>query len=278
MAFEKDYYTLVASLPEISWDERKLPLTVQKFRDEAKEYISGKDAELLDLFFLPNDNAQVLRLLNKLEPDPALQTVYPLKQLEEEVQEPSAALPLYLREFIADFKEEHLKYDVVPENVLSWMYYDYMMHSENKLVREYAEFSMNMRNLIAAYNSRKYGRDISREVIGENEFAVALRTSNSKDFGLSMDYPYVEKVISLLENDHLVERERGLDLLIWDFLDEAVIFEYFSIEKVISFMLKLMIVQRWSRMSSESGRKVFMELVEKFRKSFEFDEQFIIGK
>lgn len=278
MAFEKDYYTLVASLPEISWDERKLPLTVQEFRDEAKEYISGKDAELLDLFFLPNDNAQVLRLLNKLEPDPALQTVYPLKQLEEEVQEPSAALPLYLREFIADFKEEHLKYDVVPENVLSWMYYDYMMHSENKLVREYAEFSMNMRNLIAAYNSRKYGRDISREVIGENEFAVALRTSNSKDFGLSMDYPYVEKVISLLENDHLVERERGLDLLIWDFLDEAVIFEYFSIEKVISFMLKQMIVQRWSRMSSESGRKVFMELVEKFRKSFEFDEQFIIGK
>lgn len=278
MAFEKDYYTLVASLPEISWDERKLPLTVQEFRDEAKEYISGKDAELLDLFFLPNDNAQVLRLLNKQEPDPALQTVYPLKQLEEEVQEPSAALPLYLREFIADFKEEHLKYDVVPENVLSWMYYDYMMHSENKLVREYAEFSMNMRNLIAAYNSRKYGRDISKEVIGENEFAVALRTSNAKDFGLSMDYPYVEKVISLLENDHLVERERGLDLLIWDFLDEAVIFEYFSIEKVISFMLKLMIVQRWSRMSSESGRKVFMELVEKFRKSFEFDEQFIIGK
>ena len=231
----------------------------------------------MDLFFLPNDNAQVLRLLNKQEPDPALKTVYPLRQLEEEVQEPTV-LPLYLREFITDFKEERLKYDVAPENVLSWMYYAYMMHSENKLVREYAEFSMNMKNLIAAFNSKKYGRDVSREVIGENEFALALRTSNSKDFGLSMDYPYVEKVISLMENDNLVERERGLDLLIWDFLDEAVVFEYFSIEKVISFMLKLMIVERWSRMSSESGRKVFMELVEKFRKSFEFDEQFIIGK
>ena len=200
-----------------------------------------------------------------------------MRQLEEEVQEPTV-LPLYLREFITDFKEERLKYDVAPENVLSWMYYAYMMHSENKLVREYAEFSMNMKNLIAAFNSKKYGRDVSREVIGENEFALALRTSNSKDFGLSMDYPYVEKVISLMENDNLVERERGLDLLIWDFLDEAVVFEYFSIEKVISFMLKLMIVERWSRMSSESGRKVFMELVEKFRKSFEFDEQFIIGK
>ena len=37
--------------------------------------------------------------------------------------------------------------------------------------------------------------------------------------------------IITFENDNLVERERGLDLLIWDFLDEAVVFEYFSIEK-----------------------------------------------
>lgn len=273
MLFKKDYYTLIAGLPEISWDERKLPLTVHGFREEAKEYITGPDAGLLDLFFLPNDNAQVLRLLYKQEPDPALQTVYPLNVLEENIQGPTG-LPVYLQDFIRDFKEEHLLYDVAPENALSWMYYDYMMHSDNVLVRQYAEFSMNLRNLIAAWNSRKYGRDIRREVIGANDFAQVLRTSNSKDFGLAMDYSYVEKVIALLENDNLVERERGLDLLIWDFLDEAVVFEYFSIEKVISFMLKLMIVERWSRMNSESGRRVFMELVEKFRKSFEFEEQF----
>lgn len=273
MAFEKDYYTLIASLPEISWDEHKLPLTVHEFREEARDYVTGKDAALLDLFFLPNDNAQVLRLLNKLEPDPNLQTVYSLKQLEEEVAEPSV-VPVYLQNFIRDFKEEHLKYEGLPENVLSWMYYDYMLHSENKFVRQYAEFSMNLKNLLVALNSRKYGRDIRIEVIGDNDFSNALRISNSKDFGLSMDDPYVEKVISLVENNNLVERERGLDLLIWNFLDEAVVFEYFSIERVISFMLKLMIVERWSRMSSESGRKVFMELVEKFRKSFEFEEQF----
>lgn len=273
MLFKKDYYTLVAGLPEISWDERKLPLTVHDFREEAKEYITGADAGLLDLFFLPNDNAQVLRLLSKQAPDPALQTVYPLHVLEENVQDPTG-LPAYLQDFIRDFREEHLRYETTPENVLSWMYYDYMMDAENALVREYAEFSMNLRNLIAAWNSRKYGRDVRREVIGSNDFAQTLRVSNSKDFGLTMDYPYVDKVIALLENDNLVERERGLDLLVWDFLDEAVVFEYFSIEKVISFMLKLMIVERWSRMSSESGRRVFMELVEKFRKSFEFEEQF----
>lgn len=269
-----NYIAFISGLPEIAWDDRKLSLTVAEFREQAKNYIRGKDEKLLDLFFLPNDNLQVLRLLNKQEALSGLSSVFPLRQLEEEVQEPSGVLPAYLTSFIGDFKEEHLEYDTIPENVLSWMYYDYMLQADNELVRQYAELSMNLRNFVAAWNSRKYGRDVSREVIGNNDFAVALRTSTSKDFGLSGEYAYVEKLIALMETEDLVERERGLDLLIWDFLDEAVLFEYFSIERVISFMLKLLIVERWSKMSPESGRKVFMEMIRKFRESFRFDEQF----
>lgn len=269
-----DYIAFIAGLPEISWDDRKLSLSVADFREQLKDYIGGKDEKLIDLFFLPNDNAQILRLLNKQEPDPALHTVYPVKLLEEEVLEPDMEIPSYLREFITQFKEEQLQYEVAPVNVLSWMYYDYMMKADNLLIRRYAEFSMNMKNLVTALNARKYDLDISREVIGSNEFAVALRTANTKDFGLSMDYPYVEKVIALMENDNLVERERGLDLIIWQFLEDAITFEYFSIERVISYLLRLMIVERWSKMSSESGRKVFMEMIERFRQSFQFEEQF----
>lgn len=269
-----NYIAFIAGLPDISMDDRKLTLTVHDFREQARDYIEGKDERLLQLFFLPNDNMQVLRLLQKQEPDSGLQTVYPLKQLEEEVQDPSRELPAYLGQFIADFKDEHLKYEVAPENVLSWMYYDYMMACGNRLVSRYAEFSMNLKNLVTAVNCRKYDRDVAREIIGDNEFSNALRTSGSKDFGLAGDYPYVEKVVALMDEGNLVARERGLDMMIWDFLDEAVVFEYFSMDVVICFLLKLMIVERWSRMSSESGREVFMEMVRKFRESFQFEEQF----
>lgn len=269
-----DYIAFIAGLPEIAWDDRKLSLTVAEFRAQLKEYISGKDEKLIDLFFLPNDNAQVLRLLNKQEPNGALMTVYPVKLLEEETQEPDKVIPAYLRDFITDFKDEQLRYAESPENVLSWMYYDYMMQADNLLIRKYAAFSMNLKNLVTALNARKYGMEIANQVIGDNEFSVALRTSTTKDFGLAMDYPFVEKVIALMESDNLVERERGLDLIIWNFLDEAVTFEYFSLERVISYMLRLMIVERWSKMDSESGRQVFMEMIERFRQSFQFEEQF----
>lgn len=269
-----DYIAFIAGLPEITKDDRKLTLSVAEFREQLKDYIGGKDLQTVELFFLPSDNRQVLRLLEKHEPENDAQTVFPLKVLEDSLLEPDKCLPEYLKEFITDFKEEHLKYDVAPENVLSWMYYDYLLKANNTLVRKYAEFSMNLKNLVTALNARKYGRQVEREVIGDNAFSMALRTSSAKDFGLTLDYPYVEKVLVLMDTEDLVSRERGLDLMVWDFLDEAVTFEYFSLERVISYMLRLMIVERWSKMTSESGRKVFMELVERFRKSFEFDEQF----
>lgn len=274
MNIKNNYYSLIAGLPEVSWDDRKLSLTVNGFRELAREDLKEEDMQLVDLFFLPVDHVQLLRLLTKMGPDPELPTLFSVNEMEEEIAVPNHILLPYMNQFVADYKEGELKYDATPENVLSRMYYDYMMASENRFVREYAEFSMNVRNLVVALNSRKYKRDIGAEVIGDNEFSQALRTAVSKDFGLSQDYPYVEKVLALMANPNLVERERGLDLLYWDFIDESVVFEYFTIERVLSFLLELMIVERWSKMSTESGRKVFMEMVDRFRKSFEFTEDF----
>ena len=274
MILKNNYYCFIAGLPEVFLDDRKLALSVNGFRELAREALKKEDVKLMELFFLPADNKQVLRLLNKMAPDTNLETVYPLQCLEDEITEPTNSLPVYLNRFIADFKREHLKYDVSPENVLSWMYYDHLMKSDSKFVRNYAEFVMNVKNLETALTCRKYGKEVAPEIIGDNVFSKALRTSNSKDFGLAMEFPYVEKVISLMGNTNLVERERGLDLLLWDYIEEAVVYEYFSMDNVLSFMLELMIVERWSKMSSESGRKVFMEVVDKFRKSFEFAEEF----
>lgn len=266
-----DYIAFIAGLPEMARGEWKPPLSVFDFREQLKDYVREKDRQLLDLFFLPRDHVQVLRLLRKEKPD-ALQTVFPLQVLEEEVMAPDDRIPAYLRHFITDFKEGHLEEGLLPENVLSWRYYDYLQQSGNRLVREYAAYSLNLKNLEVALNARKHGREIVREIVGTNAFADALRASGSRDFGLSADYPYVEQVIAIMELEDLVERERRLDLMLWDFLEEAVKFEYFSFERVLSYMLRLMLLERWERMSPETGRRVFMELLERFRQGFQFKD------
>jgi len=61
-----------------------------------------------------------------------------------------------------------------------------------------------VKNLETALTCRKYGKEVAPEIIGDNVFSKALRTSNSKDFGLGMEFPYAEKVISLMGNTNLI--------------------------------------------------------------------------
>ena len=274
MGFGSQYYYLVAGLPELTRDARKLPMAVEAFRELAGELLSAADREVMDLFFLPRDNAQVLRLLRGEAPDAGARTVFPLAVLEEAVAEPTGTLPGYLEGFIADFKAERWRHGVSPENELAWGYYDCLLGCGNGFAREYARFSLEVKNVVTALNCRRHGLDAAREVVGEGELARALRTSTARDFGVGADFPVVERVLALVEEPDLVARERGLDGMAWDFIEEALTFEYFSLDRVLGFLLELMMLERWSRMSPESGRRVFMELVERFRRSFEFADTF----
>ena len=45
MIFKNGYYCLIAGLPELAWDNRKMPLTVEEFREEGK--LSGEMSECI---------------------------------------------------------------------------------------------------------------------------------------------------------------------------------------------------------------------------------------
>ena len=271
-----NYIAFIAGLPDISYDDRSPAATLAAFREDAADYLGEKDSRLLDLLLMTEDNRQVLRLLSKQGADASCRTVFPLQTLAEAVEDDDdSVLPDYLCEFIRDFKGGRLKYAGSPENVLSRMYFEALESCGNPFIAKYAEFKRNMKNLVAALNSRKFGKSVADEVVGAGEFVDELKNSQLKDFGLSGDYGWVERVVALMSQPDLVAREKGLDEVEWNYLEEALTFKYFSIEVVIAYLLKLKTLDRWSRMDGDSGRKVFMELVDKFRSDLKFGEQFV---
>ena len=271
-----NYYCLIAGLPEISPDDKKLSLSVQELRSYLNDYLTKTETDIINLFFYPNDNAQILRILQKQEPDPNLQTVFTTSQLEDEIADPMF-VPSYLMEYLLDLqKEDREPTNRLQEVELSERYWDFMLSQKNKLVRKYAEFSLNIKNLITALNCRKYHLDIEKEVIGDSFFTKQLKTSRAKDFELSDDYPYVDRVLSLFEKDNTAEREYRIDMLYWEFLEEMTSHKYFTFDNVIAFTLKLMILERWSKMTTEQGKKIFRELLERFKNEFQFAKEFDI--
>ena len=159
---------------------------------------------------------------------------------------------------------------------LSERYWNFVLSQKGKLLKKYAEFSLNVKNLITALNCRKYHIDIEKEVIGDSYFTKQLKTSAAKDFELSDDYPYVDTVLALFEKDNAAEREYKIDMLYWEFLDETTEHKYFTFDNVIAFTLKLMILERWSKMTTEQGKTIFRDLLERFKNEFQFDKEFDI--
>jgi hypothetical protein len=273
--FKNNYYCLIGGLPDLIVDDNKIPFMISDFKEELLLYLSKGDIDLVNLFFLQEDNKCLLSLLNKEEPQESRVANYTPAFLEQNLKEPKD-LPSYMLDFINNHNNETKQYDVSEENELTWMYYDYVLRSNSTFVREWFAYEMNLRNLTTALNCRKYERDLEKEIIGNNEFSKALRTSKLKDFGLTDEFPFVEKVLSFFDNAGMVEKEKQLDLLRWNYLEDKTCFEYFSTDKVLSFLIRLLLIDRWSKLDTESGKKVFNSLIKRLRESFEFSDEFAV--
>ena len=57
-----------------------------------------------------------------------------------------------------------------------------------------------------------------------------------------------------------VERERSLDRMRWEFADNLILFEDFSLNVVLAYLLKVQWTERWLNWDSLKGRKILEDL------------------
>ena len=69
-----------------------------------------------------------------------------------------------------------------------------------------------------------------------------------------------------------------MDKIKWDYLDEYTFFHYFTIEKVISYVLKILITERWIKLDSETGKTLLNKLLNELKTSYKLDEEFSLNK
>ncbi|MBN2480946.1 MAG: DUF2764 family protein [Bacteroidales bacterium] len=272
----RNYYYLVAGLPDIIPDQKKLTVSISEFRNELRQHLHADDYALVTLLFLPSDHINLLNLLRKRN-EPFLESGnYSRKILEDEINEPSD-LPGYMQQFIHAYKYESPVFRGYSwDNQLSWLYYDHMLQTDNDFLIKWFTFDMHVKNILSALNVRKYKLPAEGAYLGNNDVNAALGSSSLTDFGLSGEYPYINKLISIHEDGNPMEKEMAVDLLRWNHLDELNTFNYFTIEVLLAFMIKLIMVERWLKLNPEAGRKMFRELTENLRKSYEFPKEFKI--
>lgn len=272
----RNYYYLVAGLPDIVLDGAKKGSTLLSFLDETLEQIAPDDAALIATLRLPYDNTNVITLLEKKEKPFDPRGRFSQEELEQEIKMAEQA-PGYMQIFLEAYREGKLPYPSLSlEDQLSWLFYEEVTTSSNDFLREWFTFDQDLRNVLAGLNCKKYSENnehnelpLSRAtaIIGTGDVAEMVRKSTAPDFSLGAQYSWVEKVMSF-DQTSLVAFEKNIDQLRWDMLDELTTFAYFQVETLCAFYIKLGIVERWLDLDPAFGKEKLNTLLKELEASY----------
>lgn len=276
---------MIAGLPDLMFEDSKFPSTLKQFKEELEHELGPADHELIRLLFLPRDHDNLINFLLKKEEEPDPTGNFTTEDFEEQVSrlhailEQEPLLPQYMIDFIRDFEDEEKE---IPEEsfekILTEGYYAYVGTVHNEFLRQWFEFEQNAKNILTTLIAKKHDKDISKEIIGDSPLVQELAASQKKSLEIRTDDDYLDALLELSEVDDFYERERKVDHLKWDYLDEKTFFHYFTIEKVIGYLIKLFIVFRWKELDKEAGREMFEKLIQDLESSYELSEEFSLNR
>lgn len=247
-----NYYYIIAGLPDISFDDSKAAYTVEQFRQEAYDALSAADRKVMDILNLENECRNLI----------GSERMEELVALVKADESAPMDVPQFMYSFVQEWVDDSWRQKAAFAQDRLWsLFYEYAMASNNGFVRKWYEFNLNLNNIMTAITARKYNLDIQKVIVGTGDVANALRTSGARDWGLSQELDYFEDVARLTEEDDLSQRERKADQIRWRWLEENTFFNYFSVEKLFSYMVRLGMVERWSGLDREEGQKLFRELI-----------------
>ena len=277
----KYYYYLVAGLPELTLEDSKLSYTVADFKAELYPDLSDEDRRLIDLFYLKLDNANVLKLLKDKDAAIDSRGNYSAEELAEFISSlkdgdevADAVFPSYLSTFISEYFNTPAEDDFLHEDRLAALYYAYAMKCRNKFMSSWFAFNLTMNNVLVALTARKFKMDIAPLIVGDTEVCEALRTSGARDFGLTGEVDFLDQLVKISETEELVEREKKIDQLRWNWMEEATFFNYFTVERLFVFLLQLEMIERWISLDKEKGNQLFRSIIATLKDEVQIPAEF----
>ncbi|MBF0360394.1 MAG: DUF2764 family protein [Oligoflexia bacterium] len=279
----KQYYYFIASLREISLDVDRMPYTIKEFVQEARDEINNLDKgelKFFDAILLQNDNLNVISYVKNnykffLEDDDnnngnAINGTLTTSQIEEDIAEgiikdkyqSPQYLPLYLwdsvKKNLHDLQEKRKNKidkidnkDLLFEDEISMLYYQYIQQLPNEFLKMYFQFDYAIKNLLVTYNAKKFSLPLDSFVLpfeGDSKYDTELEWSS--------------KVEQIFVESNLQEREKSLDRLRFQYIDRLLEFDYFGLNIILGYLVKLITLQRWNNIKDKkSGQKKFTSIV-----------------
>lgn len=262
----RNYYSLVAGLREYALDADTKGFDAKGIVEEILGEVSASDASEVRLLYGYYDCENILALRAGRSAHNPLGN-FTREELEQEFKAPRL-LPQGIARVVMAYAdpegEEAEEIDTARrfETALFAAYYDACRRARSRFLRAWSEFDRTLRNVTAALAARAASRPVEEVVVGGGDVAEQLRRSSAADFGLRGELPFVDTVIAAMNDEaNLLEKERKIDLVRWEEATELATFDYFNINAILSYLVRINIVARWARLDAARGREMFGRLL-----------------
>jgi hypothetical protein len=256
---KREYQYLVAGLPAISPGE-KLWTTLPAFRDHLEEHLHPEDFDQVRLILLQKDHQNLLRYIETGEFIDGNGGNVSSAVLEEPLELPEGmdpgktAIPAYIMEILAALKDEKTPPSKPAiQRRLDEGFLEYIMEHGNEFLKKYYTFHYDLENLLTFQKAGAHKMDQQEQITGSTQHASHLREHAGRNLAKDPEFEYFDEILSISGNPSFAEQEKNIDLLKWRVIDEMNLYEYFTIEKVLGYLLQMIIAERWSMLDKARG-------------------------
>ena len=267
--FATEYYYLVAGLREWTLDSDTKGFDAREIIDDIVEQLTKRDREAVRMLYAYYDCENIIAYYKRRNRHNPLGNLTKEDVEKVMVERNDSMLPKRVATVVKNYlevddddRDEDVVLDDSFEHALYEAYYEELAHSKCRFLKGWGEFDRNLRNIAASVAAREAGRSIADVVVGGGEIIEQLKRSSAADFGLRGELPYIDAVIAAVSDErNIVEKERKIDAIRWSEAEEIAVFDYFNINYILSYLVKVNIVARWMMLSPEVGREMLDKLM-----------------
>ena len=256
--------------------------TLLQLKEELTDVLETKDAALMERYFLRFDSENLVALLTDSEAELDERGCFDreaLLGLVEEARQGDGSVkgfPAFMPDFVREYDAHAGNKEWFARDAALLAYYDYARRCPNRMMADWYELNFNILNVLTALIARRQNWPLADYVQGSGPVVDAiLKQSNLPDFGLGTELDYVKELVRTAETTDPVEKERQIDALRWNWLEDKTFFEPFDITALFAYVVRTEILERWAMLDPEQGRERFTEIIENLRGEARVPEEFI---
>jgi hypothetical protein len=253
------YYFLASALPAL---QIGIPpeIEFQEFQDLLKDNLTPVDYQKVKVLRLYYDIQNIRAFWKNKELDP-------WGNLDENELEEALLAREGLPDYIQDFLDHHttLSSQLHDFQALPVAYFSTESKKNSGFIREYLSFERELRLVLTAFRAKQLNRDLTVELQFEDPdddfVALILAQKDAKSYIPPDEYQEIKLLVETYTNDPLALHQALCEYR-FKKIQEMLGVDLFSIERILGYMIRLIMVEKWQALCKKKGLEVANKILE----------------